>query len=189
MPLLQGSGATTQQRSTEVTVSPEAPRHAAPASARDADDAVSAVHAATPTGAPGRPVDPSIGQLVSQASESLSTIIRGEIELAKLELRSSVKNAGVGAGMFAAAAVLLVFSLTFGLIALAEGLIAIGLYRWLGYLAVFILLLLIIGALVFLGVKKVKRVKAPQRTIATGKDTVAYLKDHPKQTPAAKPSP
>ena len=127
--------------------------------------------------------DPSIGKLVSDASESISTILRGEIELAKLELKSSVKNAGVGVGMFAAAGVLLVFSLTFGLIALAEGLIAIGLYRWLGYLCVFVLLLLIIGALVFLGIKKVKKVKAPQQTISTTKDTVAYLKSHPKSTP------
>ncbi len=94
-----------------------------------------------------------------------------------------MKNAGVGVGMFAAAGVLLVFSLTFGLIALAEGLIAIGLYRWLGYLIVFVALLAIIGALVFLGVRKVKRVKAPQRTIDTSRDTVAYLKSHPKSTP------
>jgi hypothetical protein len=143
----------------------------------------------TSTSSPGQAAprhaadEASIGQLVHEASESLSTIIRGEIELAKLELRSSVKNAGVGVGMFAAAAVLLGFSLTFGLIALAEGLIALGLPRWLGYLVVFILLLLIIGALVFLGVKKVKRVKAPQRTIDTGKDTVTYLKSHPKSAP------
>lgn len=138
-----------------------------------------------PTSGPHSPqhaAEPSVGQLVHDASESLSTIIRGEIELAKLELRSAVKNAGVGAGMFAAAAVLLVFSLTFGLIALAEGLIAIGLYRWLGYLIVFALLVAIVGVLVLLGIKKVKRVKAPQRTIDTGKDTVAYLKSHPKST-------
>jgi hypothetical protein len=127
--------------------------------------------------------EPSIGQLVNEASESLSTIIRGEIELAKLELRSSVKNAGVGGGMFGAAAVLLAFSMTFGLIALAEGLIALGLPRWLGYLIVFVLLLVIIGLLVLLGVKKVKRVKVPQRTIDTGRDTVAYLKTHPKSVP------
>ena len=133
--------------------------------------------------APVPPADPSIGKLVADASESISTIVRGEIELAKLELRSSVKNAGVGVGMFAAAAVLLVFSLTFGLIALAEGLIAIGLSRWLGYLAVFVLLLLVIGALAFLGFRKVKRVKAPQQTIDMGKDTVAYLKSHPRATP------
>ena len=124
--------------------------------------------------------DPSIGQLVQEASESLSTIIRGEVELAKLELRASVKNAGVGGGMFGAAGVLLAFSMTFGLIALAEGLIALGLPRWAGYLVVFGLLVLIVGLLVLFGVKKVKRVKAPQRTIDTGRDTVAYLKTHPK---------
>jgi hypothetical protein len=37
--------------------------------------------------------------------------------------------------------------------------------------------------LVFLGIKKVTRVRAPQRTIDTGRDTVAYLKSHPRSTP------
>ena len=136
---------------------------------------------ATPDATPATPAqDPSIGKLVHDASESLSTIIRGEIELAKLELRSTVKNAGVGVGLFAAAAVLLVFSLTFGLIALAEGLIALGLSRWLGYLVVFAILLALIGLFVYVGIKKVKKVKAPQQTIDTGKDTVAYLREHSK---------
>ena len=124
--------------------------------------------------------EPSLGQLVNDASESVSTIIRGEIELAKLELRSSVKNAGVGVGLFVAAAVLLAYSLTFGLLSLAEGLVALGLYRWLAYLVVFALLVVLVALLVFVGVRKVKRVKAPQRTIDTGRDTVAYLKSHPK---------
>lgn len=138
-----------------------APRHAAPAP--------------TPVNA-----EPSIGDLVQEASESFSTIVRGEIALAKLELRSSVKNGGVGVGMFAAAAVLLAYSLTFGLISLAEGLVSLGIWRWLAYLIVFGFLLVLVAALVFLGVKKVKRVKAPQQTIDTGRDTVAYLKTHPK---------
>ena len=118
----------------------------------------------------------SLGKLVADASESISTIVRGELELAKLELRSSVKNVGVGVGFFAAAGVLLVFSLTFGFIALAEGLIALGLSRWLGYLVVFGAMLVLIVLLVIFGIRKVKRVKAPERTIATSKDTVAYLK-------------
>lgn len=129
--------------------------------------------------------DKSIGDLVHEVSTSVSTLVQREIELAKLELRSTVKNAGVGVGLFAAAAVLLVFSLTFGLIALAEGLIAAGLYRWLGYLIVFVLLLLVIGALAFLGYKKVKRVRAPQQTIDAGKQTVAYLKNHPNPSDGA----
>ena len=119
---------------------------------------------------------PSIGTLVQEASKSFSTVLHGEIELAKLELTSSVKNAGAGVGFFVGAVVLVVFSLTFGLIALAEGLVALGIWRWAAYLIVFGFLLLLVAALVFLGIRSVKRVKAPQRTIATGKETIAALK-------------
>jgi len=119
---------------------------------------------------------PSIGTLVAEASSSLSTVLHGEIELAKLEIKSSVKNAGVGAGAFISAAVLLVFALTFGLIALAEGLVAAHLWRWAAYLIVFGLLVLLALILVWLGVRKVKRVRAPQQTIQTTKDTVTALR-------------
>ncbi|MEP7019022.1 MAG: phage holin family protein [Pseudonocardiales bacterium] len=122
-----------------------------------------------------------IGQLVADVSSSLSTLLHSEIELAKLELKVSVKNAGVGVGYFGAALVLLVFSLTFGLIALAEGIAALGVYRWLSYLIVFLLLLAVVGIFAWLGVKKVKKVKAPERTIATSRDTVAYLKANTKR--------
>jgi hypothetical protein len=143
-----------------------------------------------PTGTPTTPTppatppagassaEPSLGSLVSEASEHLSTLIRSEIELAKLELRSSVKNAGVGIGMFGAAAVVLIFSLTFGFLTLAEGIAALGLSRWLAFLIVFVLQLLAVGALAFLGYRKVKKVKAPARTISTSKETVAYLRSH-----------
>lgn len=139
-----------------------------------------------PDGAPGpgrhaAGDEASLGELVAAASANVSTIIRGEIELAKLELKSTVKNAGAGVGFFAAAAVLLAFSLTFGLIALAEGIVALGIWRWLAYLIVFGFLLVLIVACVLLGIRKVKRVKAPQRTIATGRDTVTYLKANTKR--------
>jgi uncharacterized membrane protein YqjE len=118
----------------------------------------------------------SIGTLVAQASSSFSTLLHGEIELAKLEVKASVKNAGTGAGMFAAAAVLGVFALIFGLIALAEGLVALGVWRWLAYLIVFVVLIAVAGVLVLMGIRKVKRVKAPQQTIDSTKDTVTALR-------------
>ena len=130
-----------------------------------------------PAGATPATVEPSIGDLVSQASEHLSTLVRAEMDLAKLELRTSAKNAGVGSGMFAGAAVVFVFSLTFGFFALAEGLIAAGLYPWAAFLVVFGLLLVVVGVLAFLGTRKVKRVKGPQRTIDAGKKTIDYLRE------------
>jgi hypothetical protein len=113
---------------------------------------------------------------VSDASTHLSTIIRGEIELAKLELRSSVKNAGTGVGFFVAAGVLLLFSLVYGFQALAEGIAALGVWRWLAFLIVFLFQVLVAGLFGFLGVKKVRRVRAPERTLRTTKETVDYLK-------------
>jgi membrane protein implicated in regulation of membrane protease activity len=48
----------------------------------------------------------------------------------------------------------------------------------LAYLVVFVFLLLVVGLLVLLGVRKVKRVKTPEQTIESGKQTVAYLREH-----------
>jgi MFS family permease len=155
----------------------------APGPKRTVDDgttegtcAVTANSTAPSHARPTHAAEPSIGSLVADAHTSFSTLLHGEIELAKLEVMSSVKNAGTGAGMFIGAAVLLGFSVTFGLIALAEGLVALHLWRWVAYLIVFGLLVLIAGLLVFIGIRKVKRVKAPQQTIETTKDTVTALK-------------
>ena len=129
------------------------------------------------------PPPASIGTLVSEASASFSTLLHGEIELAKLEIKSSVKNAGTGAGMFAVTAVLLVFGLIFGLIALAEGLVALHLWRWVAYLIVFVLLVLLAAVFALLGYRKVKRVKAPQQTIDTTRSTVVALREATSHQP------
>lgn len=119
---------------------------------------------------------PSIGTLVADATSSFSTLLHGEIELAKLEIKSSVRNAGTGAVLFIAAGVLLAYSLTFGLISLAEGLVTLGIWRWAAYLIVFGFLVLLALLLVFVGVRRVKRVRAPQQTIDSTKDTVTALR-------------
>jgi uncharacterized membrane protein YqjE len=124
----------------------------------------------------GTSQQPSIGTLVAEATSSFSTLLHGEIELAKLEIKSSVRNAGTGAVMFAAAALLLAFSLTFGLIALAEGLVALHIWRWAAYLIVFGFLVLLASLLALIGVRRVKKVRAPQQTIDATKDTVTALR-------------
>ena len=92
---------------------------------------------------------PAIHRNLGGRRESeLLTVLHGEIELAKLEIKSSVKSGGIGVVFFLAAAVLLVFSLTFGLIALAEGLVALHIWRWAAYLIVFGFLVLLAVLLV-----------------------------------------
>lgn len=51
--------------------------------------------------------DKPVGELVGDLGHELTTLIHQEMELARAELAEKGKRAGMGAGMFAAAAVLL----------------------------------------------------------------------------------
>ena len=119
--------------------------------------------------------DPPIGALFSSASEHMSTLIRGEIELAKAEIATSAKRGAIGAGMFGAAGVLLLFSVTFFFVFIAEGLVALGLPRWIAYLIVWALFVVLAGLLVLIGMRLLKKIKAPERTIETLKDSKEIL--------------
>ena len=48
---------------------------------------------------------PSVGELFSEVTEDLSTLMHQEVELAKAELRQSATRAGKGAGLLAGAGV------------------------------------------------------------------------------------
>jgi hypothetical protein len=126
---------------------------------------------------------PSVGELVRRASENVSTLVRAEIELAKAELSTTVKRAGIGGGMIAAAAAILLFSIPFLFVVLAELLHWFGLWRWLSYLIVWVLFLLIAGVLALIGRSQLRKMHKPERTIKTAKDTAAWAR-HPT-SPAA----
>jgi membrane protein implicated in regulation of membrane protease activity len=127
-------------------------------------------HSASSTPSQGRLAgaeDPSIGVLVQSAMADMSTLVRSEIELAKAEMSRSAKKAGIGAGAFGAAGVLLGVSTVFLFITIAEFLTWLGLQRWISYLIVwaFFVLLAVIAALV--GRKQMKKIEKPERTIET----------------------
>jgi hypothetical protein len=62
--------------------------------------------------------DRSLGDLISEVTEDLSTLMRQELELAKAELQQSATRAGKGAGMLGGAAVAGYFVLLFASIAI-----------------------------------------------------------------------
>ena len=111
----------------------------------------------------------SIGKLVSNATEQMSQLVRSEVELAKTELAQSAKKGGIGAGFFGAAGTIALYSSFFFFIFVAE-LLALWLDRWAAYLIVFLVMIVAAGALALLGVKNVKKVKAPQKTIDSTKE-------------------
>lgn len=60
----------------------------------------------------------SIGQLVVAIKDDVSQLVRGQIDLAKAEIRDDVKSASAGGAMFAVAALLLLIALVLFSIAL-----------------------------------------------------------------------
>ena len=123
--------------------------------------------------------DQSLGELVAKATADVSTLMRKEVELAKVEIKREVVNAGKGAGAFGAAGVAGLLALLFLSISLAYGISKlIGDHVGWGFFIVGMLYLVVAAVLGLLGKKQLSKVGPPEKTIATVKDDVAWAK-HP----------
>ena len=120
-------------------------------------------------------LDPSIGDLVKDATEQMSTLVRAEVELAKAEITRDVKKGVTGSVFFIAALVVLFYSTFFFFFFLGELFTEFGLPKWASYLIVFALMLLTTGALALFGFLKVRKIRGPQGTIKSVKETKAAL--------------
>lgn len=127
---------------------------------------------------PVKDTDPTIGRLVSDASRDISSLITNEIKLAKSELQVSIKAGGLGIGLFAAAGF-------FALMALIMLSVAIAYFiNWNGhglslhwaFLIVFGFYLLVAALLAYVGLRKVKKVRAPQKAITQAQEAKQILK-------------
>ena len=119
----------------------------------------------------------TIGQLVADATRDVSSLLRAEVALAKAEIQREVKQAAMGAGLFAGAAVFGVFGFLLLLFAVVY-LIALALPTWLSFLIVAVVLLALAGVLALVGKGRISKVGAPERTVATSKQSIQALKGH-----------
>jgi high-affinity Fe2+/Pb2+ permease len=122
--------------------------------------------------------EPTIGRLVHDASQDISKLVKKEIQLAKSELKVSVKAGGIGVGMFAAAGFLLVLAIIMLSVAIAYFINwnGSGLSLHWAFLIVFGFYVVLAALLVFLGVRSVKKVRAPERAIEQGREIPKALK-------------
>lgn len=124
------------------------------------------------TGQPGmgRPgtdqlAEPTVRELIGTAAQDISTILTGQVELAKAELRESAKQAGSAFGLLAVAGFLGVLAFIFLLVTMAYVLVQLGLPVWAGFGIVTLVLLLAALGLAVAGKKHFEKVKGPERTI------------------------
>lgn len=113
-----------------------------------------------PTAGSTSPNRPSIGELVARVSDQFSRILRGELELIQVRATAKAKQVGVGAAMFAVAALLGLYALGVLIAAAVLGL-AVALPAWLSAIIVGVVLLLIAGIFALVGKKKLQSGEAP----------------------------
>jgi Putative Actinobacterial Holin-X, holin superfamily III len=114
--------------------------------------------------------EPTLGRLVADASRDISTLIQSEIALAKSELKVSVRAGGAGAAFLALAAFIGLIVIILASITIAQFIIWAGLDPWWAYLIVTGFYVLLAALLAWIGVRKFKKVRGPEKTIATAKE-------------------
>jgi uncharacterized membrane protein YqjE len=118
----------------------------------------------------------STGQLMTQAMEDISTLIRDELALAKQELAESGKKVGAGAGLFGGAGILALYGLG-TLIATIILAIAEGLAPWIAAAIVTVVLFVAAGVAALVGKGKISHVgEAPHERVESVKADIGAVK-------------
>ena len=133
--------------------------------------------------------DRKVADLIKDIRGDVQLLVNDQVELAKSELRPAAKNAGIGGGLFGAAGYFGLNAGTMIFVAAALGLAALGLPYWAGFLIVAGVLLLIAAILGLIGRGRLRRVKPPERTIATGRALVTELSSAVSRATAAAKAP
>lgn len=120
--------------------------------------------------------EPTIGRLVGDAIHDITLLVQTVIKLAKSELRVSVKAGGIGAGMIAVSAFFGLLIIVLLSISAAYFIVMAGLDPAWAFLIVAGFYALLVALLILLGIKLLKKVRAPEKTIAAAKEIPAALK-------------
>ena len=121
--------------------------------------------------------DRTLGSVVRDLSEHISTLFRSEIALLKLELKDTAGKLGGGVALFIAAAFAGVFGLGFLFVTIVLGLVRLGVPAWLSTLIVTLVLFAVAAVLALMGKKKFAAVQfVPEESVKQIKIDVESFK-------------
>ncbi len=126
--------------------------------------------------------DRPVGELLRELSEQTTTLVRQELELAKLELTEKGKRAGIGAGMFGGAGAAGFYALG-ALTAAVILLLATAMTAWLAALIVAVVYGVVAGGLALSGKSKIQQAgpPVPEQATESVKEDVQWTKTRAKQ--------
>ena len=113
----------------------------------------------------------SLGDLVALAARDVSQLIRYEIDLAKSELKDDVQRIGLAGALGGVAAFVACLVLVLLSIALAFGLIALGIWAWAAFLIVsgaYVLFAVLILGIAYLKLRRLSGLKKTRETVSEG---------------------
>jgi uncharacterized membrane protein YqjE len=108
--------------------------------------------------------DQSLGDLVATATQDLSKLVKGEMDLAKLELKADMKRVGLAGAMYGVCAFVACLVLVMLCFALAYGLVTLGIWEWAAFLIVAGLGVLLIGTAAGIATLKIRKLNGLKRT-------------------------
>jgi uncharacterized membrane protein YqjE len=121
--------------------------------------------------------DRSVGDLLGKVTTDLSTLMRKEVELAKVEIKEEATKAGKASGMLAGAGLVGYLVLVFLALALMFALDAIMPIGWAALITA-VILGAVAAVLFVLGKKQFARVNPkPEQTVETLKEDVQWAKN------------
>jgi Putative Actinobacterial Holin-X, holin superfamily III len=113
----------------------------------------------------------SLGDLVALAAKDVSQLIRYEIDLAKTELKGDVRRIGLAGALGGVAAFVACLVLVLLSIALAFGLVALGIWTWAAFLIVsgaYVLFAVLVLGIAYLKLKRLSGLSKTRRTVSEG---------------------
>jgi len=126
--------------------------------------------------------DQSLGDLVALAAKDVSQLIRYEIDLAKTELRDDVQRVGLAAGLGGVAAFVACLVLVLLSIALAFGLVALGIWAWAAFLivsGVYVLFAVLVLGIAYLRIRRLSGLSKTRQTVTEGLELLRHENQPP----------
>lgn len=130
--------------------------------------------------------DQSVGSLVSLAVGDITQLVRCELDLAKLELKSDARRLGIAGALLVIAAFVACLVLMLVSFAFAFGLISLGIWTWASFLIVAGVYVLLAVLAVLIGAWRFRGMSALAKTRRTVSDDLSLLR-RDGVTPAAAP--
>ena len=134
---------------------------------------------------PAEEKDRSFGDLVSEAIQDLTQLVKYETDLAKAELRADLQRLGLSGALLAVAAFTCFLVLVMLCFAMAAGLIAAGVPAWAAFLIVagtLVLLAAICAGIIYLKVRRMTLLRQTRESVQ--EDLALVHRDEPAGPPA-----